>query len=61
MLGEVFIVRYRLLNCQETELLICGCVLWIAIAMISVLEDNAKTIGRIHQDLYDASLQVRKS
>lgn len=58
MLSKVRVVGDSLLSGQESEFVRGAGVEWVAAAVISVLENDTETIGRFHQDLNNASLEI---
>jgi hypothetical protein len=48
-----------LLGSQEPELISCTSVVWVALAVVAVLQNDSDAVELLHQDLYDCNCQQR--
>lgn len=58
MFRKVFIISNCLFIGQIRQLICGACIERVAFAIVSIFQDHAETIGRLHKDLNDAGFKV---
>jgi len=61
MLREVSIVRDSLFRGKISQFIGSTAVVWVALAVVSVLKDHSEAIRSLHENLDDACLEIGKA